>query len=358
MEYKAVSLFSGAGGMDIGFQLAGVEAIWANDFDPDACESYRRNLSPVIVQGDVKEQYENIRQYKGVDFVFGGPPCQGFSVAGKMDPKDERSSLIWSFAKSVEIVQPRVFVMENVKALALLKRWESVRQALAEWADRIGYSAQLILLDSSSYSVPQKRERMFLFGFRTSSTIPDLTILAKKFQTKPVMVREILKSLGPAGGDGNKRICRAKVTLAEKPVLRRSPYAGMLFNGQGRPVNPNSFSATLPATMGGNRTPIVDENQVFSGAKGWVEEYHSHLMSGGGPWPKDSVPGYVRRLTVDEAQRIQTFPDEYEFYGRQSSVFRQIGNAVPCKLALVAAMIARSALETIDKTDRNVFWRI
>ncbi len=140
-------------------------------------------------------------------------------------------------------------------------------------------------------------------------------------------------SLGRAGAEGNNRICKAKVTAAAAPILRKSPYAGMLFNGQGRPLNLDGHSATLPASMGGNRTPIVDDYALYEGKRPWVEEYHETLMRGDAPIDWKSVPTRLRRLTIDEAAAIQSFPRSYRFFGGQSSVFKQIGNAVPCDLA-------------------------
>ena len=96
--------------------------------------------------------------------------------------------------------------------------------------------------------------------------------------------------------------------------------------------------------MGGNKTPIIDEDQVFRGRPSWVEQYHSHLMAGGKPLAFDAAPGFLRRLTVDEALRLQTFPNEYKFAGAQGHVFTQIGNAVPCNLAKAVGLVAKDIL--------------
>jgi DNA (cytosine-5)-methyltransferase 1 len=97
MRYRAISLFSGAGGMDVGFANAGIVAAIANDIDPDACATYSKNHIRPILQGSIVKYFEDFKVHRGIDFVFGGPPCQGFSVAGKMNPDDERSSLIHTF---------------------------------------------------------------------------------------------------------------------------------------------------------------------------------------------------------------------------------------------------------------------
>jgi DNA (cytosine-5)-methyltransferase 1 len=118
----------------------------------------------------------------------------------------------------------------------------------------------------------------------------------------------------------------------------------MLFNGQGRPLNPCGHASTLPATMGGNRTPIIDEPHLFEEAESWVENYHARVWGGGDPLPFDGAPPFLRRLTIDECILIQTFPIEYDFKGRNSSVFTQIGNAVPCELAYHVANSVKAVL--------------
>jgi DNA (cytosine-5)-methyltransferase 1 len=142
-----------------------------------------------------------------------------------------------------------------------------------------------------------------------------------------------------AGVAPNLGVCGAKVVPAKRPVLRRSPFAGMLFNGQGRPIDLRSAVNTLPATMGGNRTPIVDEAELREGRPPWVAEYHARLLRGLPPLA--AAPGRLRRLTVTEAALLQTFPAEFRFEGSQSSRYAQIGNAVP---PLLAEAVARQLL--------------
>lgn len=347
-NYSAISLFSGAGGLDVGFARSGFEIIWANDFDRDACLTYEANLGSHIECGDINDFLQKLYIHKNnIDVVFGGPPCQGFSVAGKMDPNDKRSQLIWSFLKAVEIISPKVFVMENVKSLATLTKFEKIRNNLFKKATQLGYSLDLVVLNSMNFGVPQSRERMFFVGFKKNHLTFSFEKMVNRYKKEPKNIREIICALGKAGGRKNPRICNAKITLASNPVLRKSPYAGMLFNGQGRPINPDLVSCTLHASMGGNRTPIIDERHLFDNGESWIEEYHKHLMKGGKPSDFGEAPNFLRRLTVDEAIRIQTFPNDYEFIGKQSSVFRQIGNAVPCKLAECIANATRDLLSTV-----------
>lgn len=350
---SAVSLFSGAGGMDVGFVNAGIKPIFANELDEAACKTYAANHGSQIQQGSILDHVEGLRRFQGVDIVFGGPPCQGFSVAGKMDPDDERSGLIRTFFDVVDLVQPQAFVCENVKALAVLARWSGVRNELMARASKDYFSA-LILLNSSEFGVPQNRERMFLVGVRKGSMVRSneqlreimLYNLQGHKKTAPT-VADVIRRLGRAGSLGNHRVCNAKITYATNPILRKSPYAGMMFNGAGRPLNPLGHSSTLPASMGGNKTPIVDEQYIFDGGSSYIEEYHDHLMKGRAS-RKGEAPKRLRRLTIDECLAIQTFPQDYILAGSQSSSFKQIGNAVPCLMAEAVAASLRDVLLVND----------
>ena len=347
----AISLFCGAGGMDVGFHTAGFNVCWANDMDKDACNTYQANFGDHVVHGDITKLLPELNAHKNVDCLFGGPPCQGFSVAGNMDPNDERSKLVMSYMDAVKIVKPKLFVMENVKSLGTLSKFQIVRDELYKRAHEMGYKTELLILNAKDYGVPQSRERMFLIGFKEKTFSGDLKKYLHHFQSNSKTVREIITPLGPAGNPKNNKIVNAKITIAKSPVLRKSAYAGMLFNGQGRPVNPDTFASTLHASMGGNRTPIIDEEQLYKNAYAWIEKYHKHLMLNGKPYDQDAVPSRLRRMTIDEAHLLQTFPENFIFTGKQSSVFKQIGNAVPCKLAEAIATIANAIL---DGTIKNI----
>ncbi|MFT4929198.1 MAG: DNA (cytosine-5)-methyltransferase 1, partial [Phenylobacterium sp.] len=308
------------------------------------------NHDVTSICGDLRDYDDTLAQFKGVDLVFGGPPCQGFSVAGKMDPHDERSQLIWHFFDKVEALKPTSFVCENVKALAVNSRWEQIKQGLITKAEQLGYVTALVLLNASDFDVPQSRERMFLIGIKTSerniSSIDFKTALyasLEKKKQKPATISSLIHKLGPAGSENNNRICSAIITYAKNPVLRKSAYAGMLFNGAGRPINPRGVALTLPASMGGNKTPIVDEDEIFSAQPSYIEQYH-HQLRDGTPPRTGMAPPRLRRITIDEALAIQTFPSHYKLAGSQSAMFRQIGNAVPCRLAQVVAQSVNEVL--------------
>jgi len=340
-KLRAVSLFTGAGGLDIGFANAGVKIVWANEWDKDAAATFEANHPGVMHRGDIRDLMDDLDSLKGVDLVFGGPPCQGFSVAGKMNPEDERSTLLWSLLGAVDRVQPKAFVCENVKALGKLTKWGPVRRDFILEAKRLGYSCSFIILNSADFGVPQKRERVFFIGVRNAVvTQEELSYRFESYHQPQVTVRKAIGHLGPAGSQGNPNTCNARITMASNPVMRKSPFAGMMFNGAGRPLNLDGCSSTLPASMGGNKTPIIDEDLLYGDAEeNWIIGYHAGLWAGGEPIPFEETPSRLRRLTLDEAALLQSFPEDYVFCGSKSSIWKQIGNAVPSLLGEAVAKV-------------------
>lgn len=346
---KAVSLFSGAGGLDVGFERAGYQTVWANEFDHDAATAWKENRpdnASVMVEGDINDHLDDLEALRGsVDVLFGGPPCQGFSVAGKMNPDDERSTLVWSFLDAVSIVRPRVFVIENVAALARLTKWKSVRDGIVSRAHELGYKTTYRVHLASDYGVPENRERVIFVGACDGD--PERIYEAlESYKRAPKPLRDVLASVGAYGTEDNPQTCTAHISLAKAPVMRRSPYAGMLVNGAGRPMNLEGCAPTLPASMGGNKTPIVDQRSLEEGCENWFVGYHKRLSDGETTPEAEQVPQYLRRLTLVEAAAIQTFPHGYVFAGKKTKQYKQIGNAVPCGLA---EAIARAVYDSFFK---------
>ena len=340
---KAISLFSGAGGLDIGFERAGFQIVLSNEFDHDAACTWRANRHEncdAMREGDIAEILPELAQYRGtVDVLFGGPPCQGFSVAGKMDPNDSRSKLIFTFLRAVEIVKPKFFVMENVKALGTLEKWASIRNEYLEQAEAMGYSVKFAVFRTSNYGVPQKRDRVIFVGAKGADPNEFFKAMKKMASTAPT-AREVLLSVGEFDTSENPNTCAATITLAKRPIMRKSPYAGMLVNGAGRPLDLNGLPPTLPAAMGGNKTPIVDQRSLENAeVTNWFEQYHKKIVAGECKPATIDIPSYIRRLTLREAAAIQTFPSDYIFCGAKNKQYKQIGNAVP---SLFASKVAEA----------------
>lgn len=354
---RFVGLYSGAGGLDLGFIAAGCVPVWTNEVDPDASAAHTEALSSAAARtglfdpsnhthvcGSIDQLDESALPGKGdAELVIGGPPCQGFSVTGKQDRDDPRNRHVHRFLDIVERVRPVAFVMENVPQLATSKRFAPVRDALWQRSNEIGYDASIHLLNAADFGVPQTRSRMFFIGFR-SDLVCGPVVFPKDHAPAP-SVREALSVLPRYGEPGNDDCSNAKIVPARRPVLRRSPYAGFLFNGRGRVLDLEAPASTMVATMGGNRTPIIDQAALETGMTNWAVDYHEHLRRGGTPF--QAAPNRLRRLTVQEAAVLQSFPIGMRWHGAQHARFRQVGNAVPPKLA---EAVARSVLEAIGST--------
>jgi DNA (cytosine-5)-methyltransferase 1 len=327
-DNQAVELFTGAGGLSLGLHNAGWDVIQGIELEPRAVATFKHNFptSDVIPQ-DV--QTIDFTQFKGIGLIAGGPPCQPFSVAGKQLADEDSRDMVPEFVRAVSQARPKAFIMENVHGLMTKRHWAYI-EYMASQLEELGYSVFLKVLNAAMYGVPQKRKRLFMvgvpkgcfFAFPKPTHGPDAS---QPF----VKSGEVIKLEPP--DEPNKAI----VTYARNPVLRPSPWAGMIVNGKGRPINLDEPCSTIPATAGGNRTPFIDP-------EGLLVDYHQYLMNGGKP-RSGTIEG-VRRITVRECARIQTFPDTFEFLGPRSACYRQVGNAVPPLLGQVVGETVFKAL--------------
>ncbi|MDI9334548.1 MAG: DNA cytosine methyltransferase [Cytophagales bacterium] len=327
---KAIDLFAGAGGLSLGLKMAGWDVRVAVEYDVTAIETHRKNMPDVLhICDDIRDI--DFTSYKGeIDLVVGGPPCQPFSVSGKQLGKLDVRDMVPEFVRVVREVRPKSFLMENVKGLTsprfmpyLLSRIEELKE--------IGYDVHWQVLNAADYGIPQNRHRLFVIGvpIGTKFDFPTPTHgpgRDKKYHT----VSEALI------GCPKDELNRTKVVFCKNPILRRSPYAGMLLNGKGRPLNMNGPSHTIPASAGGNRTHILDPQRVLL-------RYHTHLTDGGKATVGEAEG--CTRLTVRQSARLQTFPDWFEFVGRKNQHYAQIGNAVPPEFAAIVAKALHNAMQ-------------
>lgn len=330
LPLPTLDAFAGAGGLSLGLQAAGLPVTVAADNNLDALQTYRHHHGKTeILEGDIADR--DFSRYKGnIAIVVGGPPCQPWSTGGKqLGHADGRDGLA-HFIQIVDQVRPLAFLMENVPGLtapANLQYFEALLRGLRE----LKYKVEFNILDATSYKVPQRRRRLFVVG----------TPLGQKFiwpkevtgpgTPTPARTAGEFVSAATIVGDPNP----AKVTFAKNPVIRPNPFAGLLFNGGGRPLNLAAPAPTVLASAGGNRTLWIDTDQILA-------EYHTHLRNGGLP-RSGIVPG-ARRLTVAEVALLQTFPANLTFAGSQASQYIQVGNAVPPGLA---AAMARALVQSL-----------
>lgn len=298
---KVVSLFSGAGGLDLGFKMAGHNIIWANDLYSDAVETYKVNLGKHIVCKDIFNVDES--EVPDCDIIIGGFPCQGFSVANtKREANDERNQLYKQLIRIINAKSPKFFLAENVKGIFSLAKGKVLKMILSDF-ENIGYKVQAKVLNAADYGVPQLRQRVFIIGVRNdvncSFEYPLPTNSSDNSTDLPkwVAVGEALSDL-PDPDLPNDMFNHEY----SKYKLRFNGYIGH------RTIDPLKPAPTVTAR---------------GDDKGGVVVLHH--------------PSNERRMSCRELATVQSFPLDYEFIGNRSSVYRQIGNAVPPLLAYAVA---------------------
>ena len=298
-KLTVISLFSGAGGLDLGFKQAGFNLIWANDFDKDAVETYKENIGKECVLGDITKIPSS--EIPNADVMIGGFPCQGFSMANtKRHELDERNSLYLEYVRILKAKQPKVFVAENVKGILSLGKGEIIKAIIQDFSDA-GYSVEYKLLNAADYGVPQTRQRVIIVGIRK-----DLDIqfeFPKQTHSKN-------------GNDGLKRWVSIKEAISHLP----DPDGE---NADSVPNNEYSQYKVITRDFTGHRKTSADLPSPTILARG----------NGGGGVV--AIPHYKnnRRMTVRESAAIQTFPDNFTFKGTRGSCYRQVGNAGPVLLS-------------------------
>ncbi len=326
---KAIDLFAGAGGLSLGLKNAGWNVVAAVEVDKYAVATHHQNFpSTQGIRCDVRDV--DWSKFRGIDLVAGGPPCQPFSVSGKQLGQEDLRDMVPEFVRIVSEVHPQAFIMENVKGLASVKFKDYLNNAIKD-LKALGYNVSHTVLNSADYGVPQFRERLFIVGMRDGEfKFPKPT--HGPGRKHPWVT--VADAINDAPYDTPNV---AKVVYCKNPILRKSPNAGMLVNGKGRPLNLNMPSLTIPASAGGNRTHIIDKDEVLL-------KYHASLMNGGKS-NSGIVPG-CRRLTLRECARIQGFPDSFDFVGPKSKQYSQVGNAVP---PLLAEAVCRSVRKQVKE---------
>ncbi len=298
---KVVSLFSGAGGLDLGFKMAGHEIIWANDLYSDAVETYKLNIGNHIVCKDIKKiPSDDIPE---CDIVIGGFPCQGFSVANtKRHESDTRNELYKELIRVIQAKKPKFFLAENVKGLLSFCKGKVFQMILADF-ESLGYRVKFKLFNAANYGVPQKRERVIIVGTRNDLNI-DYEFPAETHSQTPSLWQKPWVSVGEALRD---------IPDPDTPNnLKNHEYSHykLRFNGY---IGHRMIDPTQPA-------PTVTARGDDRG--GVVILHH---------------PSNTRRMSCRELATVQSFPLDFEFYGTRSSVYRQIGNAVPPMMAKAIA---------------------
>lgn len=354
-KIKVVSLFSGCGGLDLGFTQTGkYEIIWANDILIDACKTYKRNIGDHVICRDL--QSINTDTIPLADIVIGGPPCQSFSLVGKRNPDDERSNLVWSYLDTLKKVKPKLFLLENVIGILSAKNPDGskVIDNLTKAFENIGYAINIFKLNAADYGVPQRRKRVFMIGNNIGKEInnPPFTHSENGFLGKSwVTSFEALSDLSDTTKEGighyvsvaqNDYQQLMRTTKNEEFNLHFIPYAS---------EKDQELINCIP--VGGNYMDVPDEIATtrilnFKKTGGRTTTYgrlkpdepsytlntHFNRLNVG----CNIHYKYDRLISLREGLRLQSFPDNFDVYSsNKRNYYVQIGNAVPPILAKTLA---------------------
>ena len=328
---NVISLFTGAGGLDLGFEKAGFKIAMANEFDKTIWATYEKNHKTPLIRGDIRNIKESDFPDK-IDGIIGGPPCQSWSEAGSLRGIDDaRGQLFYEYIRILKTKKPKFFLAENVSGM-LASRHSSAVKSILELFRECGYDISLTMANASDYGVPQDRKRVFYIGFRK-----DLKVNFKfPAPTTPFSQQKI--TLKQAIGDLDGKAV---------PALSQNKA-----NGNLEILNHEYFiGAYSPIFMSRNRVRSWDEQAFTVQASGRQCQIHPSApkMKKVGLNKCIFEPGkeyLYRRMSVRECARIQGFPDDFEFiYSNVNDGYKMIGNAVPIDLARIIAVSIMNVLQ-------------
>jgi len=358
MSIKVIDLFAGCGGFSLGFIKEGFIIEKAVEFDPMIANTYKLNHPEIkMIVDDIKNVDNSFKQGEA-DVIIGGPPCQGFSMAGarirQNFTNDPRNYLFKHYLNIVSMVKPKVFVMENVKGMLTMKKgkiFEEIKQAFNTLNEP--YQLFSVIIKTSDFGIPQKRERLIVIG-----TTLDTDINKLWEQTKNELNPSYFDTVNIHNAIGNlPTVSKDGVVDNPTPQTNYEKYlacTGKTIKNHWQAKHSKTAVERMKLIKTGENYTVLDETikSVHSGSYGRMD------------WHKQSVtittrfdtptggrfihPTENRTLSPREAARIQSFPDDFVFYGGKRSISRQIGNAVPPKISFFLARLVKNIL-----TERN-----
>ncbi len=331
-----VSFFAGAGGLDLGFQKAGFNVVWANEYDKDIWETYQLNHPNTILdkRSIIKIDPHDVPDCEG---IIGGPPCQSWSEAGALRGiKDKRGQLFYDFIRILEAKKPKFFLAENVSGM-LLPRHTVALEGIKDMFKNAGYELSFKLLNASNYHVPQDRKRVFFIGIRKdlnfSFQFP--TITYPKINLRSA-INDLKDSAIPALAQNRTNGDNCKFPNHEYMI---GDFSSM-FMSRNRVRSWDEQSFTIQA--GGRHAPLHPQAPKMK----FIEQNKRVFVPG--------QEHLYRRLTVRECARIQTFPDSFIFkYKSVAAGYKMIGNAVPVNLAKFLAVHIKDQLHKSNETQTD-----
>lgn len=360
---KVIDLFAGCGGFSTGFQKNGFNIVSAVEFDEQIGESYKKNHPNTKLYIDDIKNVDNKSVFKkgDADVIIGGPPCQGFSMAGARNREgfidDPRNYLFKHYFNIVRIVNPKIFVIENVKGLLTMKNGEVLKEIISIFEDPDNfngapYKVQYKIFKTEEFGIPQKRERVILIGSKNDFDLESEIIrtinyiktnIDQKFFDK-VTIGEAILNLPSPTKDG--------LVTDIKPVNHYQKY--LSYN-----KGTSNHVATNHSKLAIERMKKINIDENFTSLDENINSVHSGSYGRMNPDGLSSTittrfdtpsggrfihPYEHRTITPREAARIQSFPDNFVFYGTKTKIHTQIGNAVPPKLAYFISVLVRRIL--------------
>lgn len=328
---KIISLFSGCGGLDLGFEKAGFSIAVANEFDSSIWPTFEANHpNTKLIKGDIRKIRETDFP-DNIDGVIGGPPCQSWSEAGSLRGiEDARGKLFFEYIRILKNKQPKFFLAENVSGMLANRHSEAVKNILA-MLDECGYDVTLTLVNAKNYGVAQERKRVFYIGFRKDLKINfNFPNGSTEDDSKKITLRDIIWDL----------------QFTACPALEKNYTNPSSLNN-----NEYYVGTYSPIFMSRNRVKSWDEQGFTVQASGRQCQLHPQApkmikVSENKCQFVATARDLYRRMTVREVARIQGFPDDFKFiYNRVDDAYKMIGNAVPVNLAYEVAISIKDALK-------------
>lgn len=361
MNIKVVSLFSGGGGLDLGFIAEGYKIIWAIDNNKNAVDTYRENIGDHIMCADINQI--DISRIPQADVVIGGPPCQSFSLAGNRNVEDERGQLVWKYIHIIEQVKPKAFVFENVTGILSAKnsQGEKIIELLKIAFKEIGYTIEQQVMNAADYGIPQRRKRVIIVGLKDAKfEFPKPTHSEDGIHLKRyVSVEDALGDLPSAIADENgvvnydvpaqsefQKYVRRNTSVTEHFIPKMSELDEYIVHH----VKPGGNYMDIPADVNSSRIRRLQREGGHTTCYGrlspdkpsyTINTYFNRPNVGCNIHYKEN-----RLITVREALRLQSFPDDYKIVSSSKQGRNLIvGNAVPPMLAHIIARELKKYIE-------------